>query len=137
MKLSFSTRGWMDMHWEEMLTAAREMGFAGIEMYNVFKTPELTGKGGPLHKYSVASTVRELREKQLQTPCFDSSKDITTAEEADLEAIRQEMQLAADLRSPYVAVWASGEEEEDIQAAEENLKEGIARMKEFVNGLQQ
>ena len=34
MKLSFSTRGWMDMQWEEMLDAAREMGFAGVEICN-------------------------------------------------------------------------------------------------------
>ena len=26
MKLSFSTRGWLDMRWDEMLDAAREMG---------------------------------------------------------------------------------------------------------------
>ena len=64
MKLSFSTRGWTDMHWTDMLDAAHEMGFAGVEIYNVFKTPELCGKGGPLHKYSVAATARELRDKQ-------------------------------------------------------------------------
>ena len=69
MKLSFSTRGWLDMHWEEMLDAAKEMGFAGIEIYSVFRTPELYGKGGPLHKYNVAATARELREKQLQIFC--------------------------------------------------------------------
>ncbi len=121
MKLSFSTRGWMDMRWEEMLTAAREMGFAGIEMYNVFKTPELTGKGGPLHKYSVASTVRELREKQLRIPCFDSSYDLSEADDAMLQAIGELIALSGDMRVPYVCVFAKQNEPARVTAALEKL----------------
>ena len=121
MKLSFSTRGWMDMRWEEMLTAAREMGFAGIEMYNVFKTPELTGKGGPLHKYSVASTVRELREKQLRIPCFDSSYDLSEADDAMLQAIGELIALSGDMRVPYVCAFAKQNEPARVTAALEKL----------------
>ena len=31
MKLSFSTRGWPYLSWDEMLDTASEMGFSGIE----------------------------------------------------------------------------------------------------------
>ena len=34
MRLSFSTRGWTDLSWEEMMHTALEMGFSGIEDKN-------------------------------------------------------------------------------------------------------
>ena len=45
MNLSFSTRGWRDVSWEENLSTAQIMGFGGIELYNVHKARELTGRG--------------------------------------------------------------------------------------------
>ena len=39
MKLSFSTRGWPGMSWDEMLDTATEMGFSGIEVYNLGNKP--------------------------------------------------------------------------------------------------
>ena len=36
MKLSFSTRGWGDLSWEELLDSALDMKFTGIEVYNLF-----------------------------------------------------------------------------------------------------
>ena len=55
MKLSFSTRGWPDLTWQEMIDTADEMGFNGVEIYHVTANSELTDKGGPFHMYSVAS----------------------------------------------------------------------------------
>ena len=37
MKLSFSTRGWPNLSFEEMLDVASDMGFAGVEVYNLSK----------------------------------------------------------------------------------------------------
>ena len=121
MKLSFSTRGWMDMRWEEMLDEAREMGFAGVEIYNVFKTPELYGKGGPLHKYTVASTVRALREKHIQIPCFDSSYDLSLADEDTMEALGKLMNLSSDMHVPYVCAFAKDGTAERVVSALEEL----------------
>ena len=61
MKLSFSTRGWQDLTWQEILDTAEEMGFQGVELYHVSAAPELTDRSGPFHIYSVPSTYRELR----------------------------------------------------------------------------
>ena len=81
MKLSFSTRGWGDLSWEQLLDSALEMKFSGIEVYNLFKFPAMTGRGGPFHKHSVAATVRALRDKKLTVPCFDTSMDISLSPE--------------------------------------------------------
>ena len=35
MRLSFSTRGWGDVPWDELVETARDMGFEGIEAYDV------------------------------------------------------------------------------------------------------
>ena len=37
MNLSFSTRGWGDLSWEELLQEAVDMRFGGVEVYNLFK----------------------------------------------------------------------------------------------------
>jgi len=78
MKLSFSTRGWPGLTFEEMLETAQNMGFSGVEVYNLQVFSSLTDKGGPFHKYNTAATVRNLREKQIAIPCFDSSLDISS-----------------------------------------------------------
>ena len=84
MKLSFSTRGWPGLTWEEMLETALDMGFSGVEVYNLPKFDPLLEKGGPFHKYQSAATVRQLREKKLEIPCFDTSCDLST----DLDLFR-------------------------------------------------
>ena len=117
MKLSFSTRGWQDLTWQELLDTAEEMGFQGVELYHVSAAPELTDRSGPFHIYSVPSTYRELREKHLSIPCFDSAKDISTIDEEGLESLKEEMRLCNDLRAPYCAVWASGETAENAVKA--------------------
>ena len=57
MNVSFSTRGWQQIPWEQQVQMAETMRFGGVELYNVHKTPELTrrrdGAGalaeGPVH----------------------------------------------------------------------------------------
>ncbi len=66
MKLSFSTRGWRDLSWQELLDTAEEMGFQGVEFYHISAAPELTDRGGPFHTYSVASAYRALRERYAE-----------------------------------------------------------------------
>ena len=120
MKLSFSTRGWGDLSWEELLDSALDMKFSGIEVYNLFKFPELTGRGGPFHTHTVAATVRSLRDKKLAIPCLDTSLDLSEcAETADVLAGM--MGIARDARIPYVVGWASSPNEDMIRANLEKL----------------
>ena len=107
MKLSFSTRGWKDLSWEDMIRYAREMRFSGIEVYNVFQQPSFTEGAGPFHKYAMVRTYRELREKKLAIPCFDSSLDVSQDNVWTTEEAERLIRLASDMRSPYVCVFAS------------------------------
>ena len=120
MKLSFSTRGWGDMSWEQLVESALDMKFSGIEVYNLHKFPAFTGRGGPFHKHSVAATVRQLRDLKLTIPCFDSSMDISEGSES-AEVVAQLMTFARDAHIPYVVCWASRPEEEQIASNLEKL----------------
>ena len=116
MKLSFSTRGWPGLTFDEMLETAQDMGFSGVEVYNLQDFTVLTDKGGPFHKYNTAATVRGLREKQISIPCFDTSLDIS-AGEAVLDSIRALMDIAYDARVPYVVVCALTDDEGAVYSA--------------------
>ena len=107
MKLSFSTRGWGDLTWDQILDSALDMKFSGIEVYNLFKFPEMTDRGGPFHKHAVAATVRQLRDLKLSIPCLDTSLDISDAN-TDMALMEATIAAARDLKVPYAVCWANG-----------------------------
>ena len=120
MNLSFSTRGWGDLGWEELLDAALDMKFTGIEVYNLFKFPNLTDRGGPFHCHKIAATVRQLRDLKLTIPCLDTSMDLSDGT-CDAEVIADMMRMAHELQVPYVVTWASHGDEEGERMIRNNM----------------
>ena len=114
MKLSFSTRGWTDLGWEDMIATALDMGFAGIEVYNLPKFRSLQDKGSPFHKYNTAATVRQLKEKKLAIPCFDTSCDLSADSDA-VEKLSELMEIAHNTQVPYVVACALTDNEEQVE----------------------
>ena len=117
MNLSFSTRGWPGLSWDEMIDTALDMGFSGVEVYNLPKFPDLCDRSGPFHKYQTAATVRRLAELGLQIPCFDTSCDLSSDPEA-VQTLLSLMEVAHDAQVPYVVACALQDNE---QAVQENL----------------
>ena len=113
MKLSFSTRGWPGLSFDEMIETAEDMGFSGIEVYNLHAFPSLTDRGCPFHKYNTAATARELREKQLTIPCFDTSCDISADENAK-NTVSALLETARNAHVPYVVVCALSDNEDSV-----------------------
>ncbi len=114
MKLSFSTRGWGDLSWEEWIDAAVEMRFDGIEIYDLSKFEQLCERGGPFHKYNTAASVRLLREKKISIPCFDTSCDLS-AEDDPSEKLKSLMEVADNMQVPYVSAAALCDNEELVR----------------------
>lgn len=102
MKLSFSTRGWENLSWEEYVETALDMGFAGIEVNNPQERPELTRKGGAFHKYNSAATARALKEEGLSIPCFNTHIDFSI-EEDPVPLFTEVLTWAAAAHVPYVS----------------------------------
>ena len=102
MKLSFSTRGWNNLGWDDAVSKAVEMHFSGIEVYNAsFKT------------YDILKYYRELKERKLVIPCFDTSNDISMDSQEMLDRMAGIMRMASDMRSPYVCCYAK-ENRQDV-----------------------
>ncbi len=116
MKLSFSTRGWPQLSWDEMLSTATDTGFSGVEVYNLQGAPLLTDKGGPFHKYNTAATVRTLRDRGIAIPCLDTSLDISKDPAACEEALAL-LEIAHNARVPYISLVALSENEEAVLSA--------------------
>lgn len=114
MKLSFSTRGWGDLCWNELIETALDMRFQGIEVYNLQKFPALRERGGSFHRYNTAATVRQLREKNLSIPCFDTSCDLSDAKDC-VESLKDLMEIAGAMQVPYVCAVALADNEELVR----------------------
>ena len=114
MKLSFSTRGWGNVSWDTHLETALEMKFTGIELYDLWKFPALTDRGGPFHAHRLAATLRQLRDEKLTIPCLDTSLDLSFSMDAG-DILADVLQSARDLQVPYVVGWAScGDEDGQV-----------------------
>ena len=120
MKLSFSTRGWPGLSFDEMIETAVDMGFSGIEVYNLSNFDGLIDRGGPFHKYNTAATVRRLREMDLTVPCFDTSIDISFGESV-LDSVKSLMDIAFNAHVPYVVVCALNDNEDTVYSMLESL----------------
>ena len=127
MNLSFSTRGWSDLSWDEMLETALDMGFSGVEVYNLPKHDPMLDKGGPFHKYQCAATVRDLREKKLTVPCFDTSCDLSSDDTAE-ETLLHLIEVAHNAQVPYVVACALCDAEDLVKA---RLSRLLARAEEL------
>ena len=129
MNLSFSTRGWNSLSWEEQVRDAEEMGFLGIEPYNIQDYPSLSGKGGAFHPFMQNETMRALRKSGLTIPCFDTYIDLSFENEP-LDKALLVIKTAAAMKVPYVAFCSLRDRENVVRnnlnrlletAAEENV----------------
>ncbi|MCI9130201.1 MAG: AMP-binding protein [Eggerthellaceae bacterium] len=115
MKLTFSTRGWNALAWDELVDTVKDMGFEGIEVYDPLATEELSGKGAPFSEYEARATARDLRSQGLSIPVFDTSLD-ATVDSGAVEEAKRLVDLAADMRVPAISVKAQSDDEDAIRA---------------------
>ncbi len=118
MNLSFSTRGWNALSWEEQVRDAVEMGFSGIEAYNIQDFPSLSGRGGVFHAYMQNETLRDLKKNRLSIPCFDTSIDLSLPMDGT-EKIDFLISAASAMKVPYIAFCALRDDEDTVN---ENLR---------------
>ena len=129
MKLSFSTRGRWGFDFDKLVEIACEMKFRGIEIYNVPEDGKLYGKGNAFHPYNIGATMRTLKERKLEIPCFDTSYDLS-ADDYKEELIKETFETAGKAGVPYVCLVALSDREELVK---ERLRDliGIAKEKDI------
>ena len=122
MNLSFSTRGWNSLSWDQQVLDAEEMGFQGIEAYNIQDFPSLSGRGGAFHAYNLNETLRSLKKSKLSIPCFDTSIDISQPQDS-MEKTDYLLQTASAMKVRYIAFCALRDDEETIRGNVSSLLE--------------
>ena len=120
MRLSFSTRGWGDVPWDELVKTAADMGFEGIEAYDVLGNDKFSGKGGPFDRYNLKATTRNLRSQGLQLPVLDTSIDISLSGDA-VSNVKQLVDVAAEMNVEHVCVKGQHGSEDAVRAALDEL----------------
>ncbi len=128
MKLSFSTRGWKNLSWPHLVNIASEMNFRGIEVYNLLEDTELFEKGEAFHVYKSNETVRELNEKNLFIPCFDSSYDLTLDDSCE-DKVNKLIEIASSVKVRYVCVVALSDREDYVRERISRLLETAEKKK--------
>ena len=71
MKLSFSTKGWHGIAFDEFCGVAEDLGFKGIELHNIHNRL-FTDKDGAFHDYAAMATRRKLFERKPRAICCNS-----------------------------------------------------------------
>ena len=105
MKLSFSTRGWSALTFSEFVQTAEDMQFAGFELYDYYKFPAYSDKGGPLDPYAMMATMRSLRDGGIEIPNLDTSLDL--GKEESLETMLKTVRMAGAMGVAFTAAEAS------------------------------
>ena len=101
MRLSFSTIGWQDLGFDELVEAALDAELEGVEFYDLARRPDLAQKGGPFDRYNAQTTARRLREQGLSIPCLDSSCELADA--ASVPALAELIATARAMQIPAVS----------------------------------
>ena len=114
MKLSFSTRGWSGLSFSQYMEIACEMGFRGIEVYDIYRDADLISDDGPFHRFNILRTARELFEKRLSVPCFGTRYDISAGGDV-VSKLTELMATAHSLGTPYVSCCAFNDNEDTVK----------------------
>ena len=119
MKLSFSTKGWHEGTFADFCAIAEDLKYEGIELHNIHNRL-FTAKDGAFHDYAAAATLRGLREKGLTLSCLDAITDLSDPEarEDNRKEILACLDIAENLKIPYVRVKAKAAEDEEAATAE-------------------
>jgi fatty-acyl-CoA synthase len=124
-KYGFSTLGCPDWQWDDILTAASDLGFDGIELRGVGKEIYLP-KIKIFSKENIKAVKSNLKRLNLVVPCLASGAFLF--DRSLMDTARREVldfiQLAGELETPYVRVLADRDPAPgpvDEEAVEENL----------------
>ena len=101
MKLSFSTKGWKGDSFRHFCDTAAELGFAGIELYDLH-ADNFADKYSPANPVMAAAIRRDLMERKLSLSCLDcvGNPADPTAQEAVSQEISECVRTAANLNIP-------------------------------------
>ncbi len=107
MKIAFSTLGCPDFGWMDIYAMAKDFHFDGIEIRGLGQNI-LAVTASPFSERQIGKTVAKLQSLHLEIPCLSSGCCLKYPEKHPevLEEIRQYVDLAQKLGTPYIRILA-------------------------------
>ncbi|MCL1886200.1 MAG: sugar phosphate isomerase/epimerase, partial [Dehalococcoidia bacterium] len=126
MKLAFSTLACPNWSWQDIISAAKDFGFDGIEVRGLGEEV-FAVRAQPFAAEELPGTIKRLDTLRLSIPCFSSDCCLKYKERKaeNLAEISEYIKLAGKLRTPYVRILAdsapapAGDEIDDLSIAEQ------------------
>jgi len=134
-KLSFSTLGCPEWYWSNIVSAAKDLGFQGVEVRGVLNQIHV-----PLvrqfSEQEYEETLSELDRLQLGIPCFTSSceLDAHANHEKMLISGREYIDVAVRMKVPYIRLLGDREPAPAGEVDEGLVKESLLELAEYADG---
>lgn len=126
MKLSFSTLGCPEWSYEEIFSAASDLGYDAVEL-RCINVELLDSPASPFNEDKVSKTMSDLRRSGLEISCITTSYTLYLEKtEKDIELAIRYINLAGKMKTPFIRLLADGKVEPfeavDDRLVLENLK---------------
>ncbi len=131
MKIAFSTLGCPEWTWEEIIAAARDLGYDGVEVRGV-EGEMYVPSARPFTGSNAEKTKLRLKSLGLEIPCLTSSCYLFEAD--DRNAIKEGTDyilLAEELGVPYVRVLGDRDPAPGTGIDDNIVSDNLARLAEF------
>ncbi len=114
MELSYSSEGFGDKSYYELIDLAADSGIRNIELFRPQDREDMTG--GPLSLRNINGSFSLLRDRGIKLVCIDTGIDISAS--LDLVKAKCAVECAVNLRTEYIAVFATTQ----TDIIDENIK---------------
>ncbi|HEX2938795.1 MAG TPA: AMP-binding protein [Ruminiclostridium sp.] len=135
MKIAFSTLGCPDFTWSDIYSMAKDFGFDGIEIRGLGKDI-FAVNAKPFLEKNLSDTIKKLSDLRIEVPCLSSGCCLKYADkaEANVAEIKEYIELASKLGTPFVRVLADLKPQPDGEVDDavvlETLKKVIPQAEE-------
>lgn len=136
MKISFSTLACPDWSWEKILDEAKRLGYDGIEIRGIKRVMGL-GRLEPFLPQNINITMEQLREKNLEISCLDTSCsfDEEAKVEKSLEEGKEAIDLAQKLNCKFIRVFGNNIPDKNNEAEILNrIASGLDKLGNYAKG---
>ena len=129
MKLSFSTLGCPEYDWSDIYSVAKDFGFDGIEMRGLGDAI-FSVHAQPFREDQLAKTVAKLKKMHLEIPCLSTGSALKYAdrEEETIAEIKEYIDLAEKLGTPYIRILADLKAEQTGQVDDEQVYQALMKL---------
>lgn len=127
MKISFSTLGCPNWLWREIIVAAKELGYQGIELRGLGQdlfVPQVS----LFRPENLAATRADLAQNKLSIPCISTECTLQESSQEILDKAVSYLELASALGAPYIRVLGDTNPAPDDTTDEETVFENLQKL---------